>query len=94
MNTVWAQGYSIWGQSLAISAIVAALPNRRIALSPRSKAKTRMGGGFVWPWLSVAGRAGGISGMPASLHAQFGGIRGRIRTVPYFLDRVLGYRAL
>jgi lactate permease len=26
MNTVWAQGYSIWGQSLAISAIVAALP--------------------------------------------------------------------
>ena len=26
MNTVWAQGYSIWGQSLAISAICAALP--------------------------------------------------------------------
>jgi lactate permease len=26
MNTVWAQEYSIWGQSLAISAIIAALP--------------------------------------------------------------------
>src|ERR1700746_544661 len=26
MNTVWAQAYSIWGQSLAVSAIVAALP--------------------------------------------------------------------
>jgi lactate permease len=26
MNSVWVQGYSIWGQSLAISAIVAALP--------------------------------------------------------------------
>jgi L-lactate transport len=26
MNTVWAQGYSIWGQSLAVSAVVAALP--------------------------------------------------------------------
>ncbi len=26
MNSVWAQGYSIWGQSLAVSAIVAALP--------------------------------------------------------------------
>jgi L-lactate transport len=26
MNSVWAQGYSIWGQRLAISALVAALP--------------------------------------------------------------------
>ena len=26
MNNVWAQGYSIWGQSLAVSAIVAAIP--------------------------------------------------------------------
>ena len=26
MNTVWAQGYSIWGQSLSSSAIIAALP--------------------------------------------------------------------
>jgi L-lactate transport len=26
MNSIWAQGYSIWGQSLAVSAIVAALP--------------------------------------------------------------------
>src|SRR5215831_12014110 len=26
MNNVWAQSYSIWGQSLAVSAIVAAIP--------------------------------------------------------------------
>jgi lactate permease len=26
MNNVWAQGYSIWGQSLAVSAVVAAIP--------------------------------------------------------------------
>jgi len=52
-----------------------------------------MGGGFVWPRIRSAGGAGGLP-HAGFAHSQFGGIWGCLRTVPHFMDCVLGNRAL
>ena len=67
--------------------------DRRVARPPGNRAKSGVGGRPVGTGRDPSGGPGGIPNA-CGAHAEFGGLRSRIRTVPHFVDRVLGHRAL